>query len=248
MFHTQMNTIFALLVLVSSSVAFADIVIRPPGLNDGDQYRLVFVTSGTRDAQSSNIADYNSFVTAQAATSVDLVSLNTSWNAIGSTSTADARDNTGTNPLAVGVPIYRLDGTLVAANNASFWGGSLAAPIRFNQSGGQESASVFTGTGPDGTSNGIFQLGTADAQQLVYVGDPDSVGSPWTALAWSSPGANRGFYAMSGVITVTAVPEPSSFILLGVSVHEAAGDFPAGEAEPCPPDPTATRVTPSLTS
>jgi hypothetical protein len=129
MFHAQMKSIFALLVLVSGPVAFADIVIQAAGLNIGDQYRLVFVTSGSRNAQSSNIADYNSFVTAQAAMSVDLVSINISWNAIGSTSTTDARDYTGTNPLALGVPIYRLDGTLVAANNASFWSGGLAAPI-----------------------------------------------------------------------------------------------------------------------
>jgi len=40
----------------------AQIVTVPPGLNPGDPYRLVFVTSTTRDALSSAIADYNSFV------------------------------------------------------------------------------------------------------------------------------------------------------------------------------------------
>jgi len=34
----------------------------PVGLNPGDPYRLIFVTSIARDALSTNIADYNSFV------------------------------------------------------------------------------------------------------------------------------------------------------------------------------------------
>jgi len=92
MFKTIKLT-FALLVLVCCQVAIADIVISPPGLNIGDQYRLVFVTSGTRNAQSSNIADYNSFVTAQANQNAVLSALNTTWTVIGSTATVDARDN-----------------------------------------------------------------------------------------------------------------------------------------------------------
>ena len=36
--------------------------IVPTDLNPGDQYRLAFVSSTTRNATSNNIADYNSFV------------------------------------------------------------------------------------------------------------------------------------------------------------------------------------------
>ena len=38
----------------------------PPGLNPGDPFRFVFVTAGTRDATSSNIADYDNFVNVEA--------------------------------------------------------------------------------------------------------------------------------------------------------------------------------------
>jgi hypothetical protein len=52
----------ALVTLGTASAVQAAIVTVPTGLNPGDQYRLVFVTSGTRDATSTNIADYNTFV------------------------------------------------------------------------------------------------------------------------------------------------------------------------------------------
>ncbi len=55
----------ALATLVTASAAQAALVVVPPGLNPGDQYRLVFVTDGTRDATSTNINDYNNFVTTQ---------------------------------------------------------------------------------------------------------------------------------------------------------------------------------------
>jgi hypothetical protein len=47
--------------------AEADVMLQTPsGLNPGDSFRFVFVTDGTRDAISTNIADYDTFVTAQA--------------------------------------------------------------------------------------------------------------------------------------------------------------------------------------
>jgi hypothetical protein len=65
----------------------------PPGLSPGDQYHLIFLTSGTRDATSSNIADYDAFVTDQANLSPVLAALGTTWRALGSTGTANAIDN-----------------------------------------------------------------------------------------------------------------------------------------------------------
>ncbi|MFM7787424.1 MAG: PEP-CTERM sorting domain-containing protein, partial [Microcystis panniformis] len=56
----------ALATLVTSGAAQAALVVVPPGLNPGQQYRLVFVTSGTRNAESSDINDYNTFVTSEA--------------------------------------------------------------------------------------------------------------------------------------------------------------------------------------
>lgn len=49
----------------------------PTGLAPGDNYRLAFVTSTTRDATSSAIADYNDFVTAAALAVPELAALGT---------------------------------------------------------------------------------------------------------------------------------------------------------------------------
>src|SRR5262245_19190294 len=108
-----------LLSLLIASSASGIPITAPTGLNPGDLYRLAFVTSTTRSAYSSNIDDYNTFVTNVANTVPELASLGTTWKAIGSTATVDARDNTGTNPVpdGVGVPIFLLNDTLLAADN-----------------------------------------------------------------------------------------------------------------------------------
>ncbi|MFM7909129.1 MAG: PEP-CTERM sorting domain-containing protein, partial [Microcystis sp.] len=51
----------ALATLVTAGAAQAALVVLPSGLNPGDQYRLVFVTSGTRNATTTDINDYNTF-------------------------------------------------------------------------------------------------------------------------------------------------------------------------------------------
>ena len=80
----------AALLGLPSLAAVAPIAI-PPGLNPGDQYRLAFVTSTTRDATSGNIAVYNEFVTASATAQAELNALGTTWTAIASTGDVDAR-------------------------------------------------------------------------------------------------------------------------------------------------------------
>jgi len=52
-------------------------VVIPPGLGPGDTYRLALVTSGVRDGNSSNIADYNAFASAAANSVTELAALGT---------------------------------------------------------------------------------------------------------------------------------------------------------------------------
>ena len=223
MFKTIKLTV-ALLVVVCCQGAVADIVISPPGLNIGDQYRLVFVTSGTRDALSSDIAVYNSFVTAQANQNAVLSALNTTWTVIGSTATVDARDNTGTNfETSVGVPIYNLQGQLNANNNADLWDGNLVNPIRFNQVGLEDFTTVFTGTDTNGVKSdsfGIFYLNGLNGSAGGL--SSGTIAGAWVSQFLSENDQQRSFYAMSSVLTVTAVPEPSALILVGVCLCTGA--------------------------
>jgi len=85
-----------LVVVGVGSTAHAVIITTPTDLAPGDEYRLAFVTTSTRDASSNNIDDYNQFVTTAANTQAELVALGVTWTAIASTPTVDARDNTGT--------------------------------------------------------------------------------------------------------------------------------------------------------
>src|ERR1035437_10826646 len=67
--RVRMRLLANLKTLVVMAVAVAGIASRsdagpiPAGLNPGDKYRLVFVTSTTTDATSPDISYYKSFVT-----------------------------------------------------------------------------------------------------------------------------------------------------------------------------------------
>jgi hypothetical protein len=215
-----------LLALVTVSLALsatpvaADPIVVPTGLNPGDQYRLAFVTSTTGVATSTDIADYNSFVTAAANLEPLLIALGTTWNVIGSTRTVDARDNTSTNPTAVGVPMYLVNDTKLADNNADLWDGSLDVPFNVNENGDTITGFAFTGTTTDGTPsnnprNSLGFNGVDGIANSVWLGDSRFAGITWTiGDATSDQTTTLPFRAMSGVLTV--VPEPGSLILMSI--------------------------------
>ena len=218
--HKIMRTLIPIVTAGFFSIAIAAnsqaaLVLQPAGLNPGDQYRLVFVTSTTRDATSPNIADYNNHVQAAANASPTVNSWALTWNAIGSTSAVHARDNTSTDPIIPGIPIYLVDGTKIADNYADLWDGGIDMPInRTELDSTPDSISVWMGTDADGHSLFHTPLGATPIPMLgsfATAGSPDDSDSSWvmdavhpTSLAWP-------LYGMSGVIT--AVPEPSAFLL-----------------------------------
>ena len=92
----------------------ADWALTPDGLSAGDEFRLLFLTSTKRDATSSDIDDYNTFVqTAAAAGHAAVQDYSDGFYAVASTADDDARDNTETTYTASdkGVPIYWLGAT-----------------------------------------------------------------------------------------------------------------------------------------
>ncbi|AKV69711.1 hypothetical protein VL20_4826 [Microcystis panniformis FACHB-1757] len=148
----------ALATLVTASAAQAALVVVPPSLAPGAQYRLVFLTDSTRNATSTDINDYNTFVTndvtptSALAIALNAAGLTTTWKAIGSTASVDARDNTGTNPsTGTGVPIYAIDGNLIANNNADLWDGQINLPIYTTPNDLSSISDVWTGSLSDGS-------------------------------------------------------------------------------------------------
>lgn len=144
------------------------------------------------------------------------------WNIVGSTTTVDARDNTGTNPTGgTDVPIYLLDGTtLFSANNSDMWNGILSSNVSLDQNGDALSDNrTWTGSDGDGTNSGgatnnlALGEGTAGGPN-VRTGNSALASGGWMIDFNSDPDNQSSVYAMSGVLTV--VPEPASLALLGL--------------------------------
>ena len=209
--------VFTIAVAWTTSCSNAGVI--PPGLLPGDVFRLVFATSTTRDALSTNIGDYNNFVTSAAATIPELAALGASWYAIGSTTSTDALTNIGVSGASVG--IYRLDGTLIASGTAGLFSGTIAAPINLDESGKPVSAYVWAGTAPNGhqaTAGNV--LGSA-TPRLGYSTRSNSAWISYTITPVVTADTAHPFYAISSAITVpVAVPEPGSIgmMALGVSL------------------------------
>ena len=187
----------------------------PTGLADGAQFRFVFVTPGTRNATSTSIGDYNSFVNTQAGGAMFNDTIVT-WYAIASTSAVNAKDNiTGLQTT----PIYLANGTKVAndlsVNAGGLWSGSLAAPIN-NTLTAQLATFVWTGANPDGTGLGGNELGTGGP----IAGFSSESASYWIlAMPGSSP-EPLSLYGISEVLTAqtSAVPEPSTYALFSLGL------------------------------
>jgi hypothetical protein len=165
---------FALATLGISGAAQAAILL--PSLAPGSQYRLLFLTSGTTNATSSDINTYNTFVnnTAQASTVLNAAltaagftpsAIN--WKALASTTTTNANVNTSLQATDPAFPLYRVDGAPIispttvspeiAANDRNFnelffnrandlFNGTTTVPYTFNAINVNEIGSNQTGS------------------------------------------------------------------------------------------------------
>ena len=147
----------------------ADWSLTSDGLVAGDKFRLLFATSTKRNASSTDIADYNTFVQNRAAAGhADIQSYSSGFRVVGSTSATDARDNTSTAYTSTnkGVRIYWLNGNKVADEYEDFYDGTWDEESNpTNESGSFRllSAQVnypFTGSNDNGTTLGIGRNAT----------------------------------------------------------------------------------------
>ena len=208
--------------------ASATVITFPTGLNPGDQYRLAFVTSGTRDATSTNINDYNDFVSAAANAIPELAALGTDWFALASTDAVAARDNTGTLPTfaggSLGVPIYLLNDVRLFDSNDDLWGPAfISMPfVPFNRTELDTELPpfafppsedfVWTGSTNDGRPQNALGGLPSDA---VNIGDQSTNDVFWIRIGNTAAVFNGHFYALSAPLTApTSVPEPPTLVIL----------------------------------
>ncbi len=179
--------------------------LKPAGIGEGGTFRLLFVTSSRRNAESSNIAHYNSFV--QSAAGIGHTAIRpyrAQFKVVGSTASVHARDNTAT--TGTGVPIYWLNGAKVADDYADFYDDSWdSSEIREEDGVAHAFAnlSVWTGSNADGTKHNPFPLG---GSPLVRVGRFPGQGESRLSAGATLRGTKLSFYALSPVFKVGPTP------------------------------------------
>ena len=197
----------------------------PGSLSVGDEFRLLFLSSTSRTATSTDIEDYNTFVQNLAAAGhPDIQAYGADFRIVGCTQAIDARDNTGTTYTNTdqGVPIYWLGGAKVADDYQDFYDGDWSNEANDkNESGnnGPDTAQFpFTGCDHDGTeafsSSAVSQaLGITS----VRTGQPNSSANdagPISSNSVSLRTSSRPVYGLSEIYQVVAREVPADWSLI----------------------------------
>ena len=211
-------SVFAL-AAIAAGTASAGSIATPTGLNPGDQFRFVFVTTTTTFATSSDLSTYDNIVSSDA-TGYTYGGISPIWKAIVSNSIIDARDHIGLQSTSV-VPLYTVNGNKVSGGN--LWSENLLSPMNASISGTTINAPVWTGTGKDGSkdSNGnVMGANTVIFGQSLHT----SNGTYINDTSYDPADAPVPLYGISDVLTVpSAVPEPSTVMLVGLGGLAALG-------------------------
>ena len=150
----------------------ADWALKPADLGAGEQFRLIFVSSTTRDATSTDIAAYNTFVSTRAAAGVTAIQTYADdFTALVSTESVNARTNTLTRATDTDVPIYWVRtgtvpaGSRVADDYTDLYDGTWKTGAGgYDESGGTvgiDSDRFWTGMNTDGTTHATLFMGAS---------------------------------------------------------------------------------------
>lgn len=200
-------TVMLLLCAVSLPVCAGPVV--PAGLSPGDKYQLVFITDGTINAMSADIAVYNAFAQAQAELNPSLTGtdMGAQWKALVSTPTIDANANA---VVGANTPVYLLNGTKIADGFADMWDQSVDALVNVNQyNAAATNKMVWTGSFATGTGAAMFQMGGSG--QSAIRGSNAFSNTFWFYNNSENPQTLSPLYVLSGEFTVP-VPEPGTMV------------------------------------
>jgi hypothetical protein len=210
-------------VLSVSGTVSATLIESIAALDDGSNYRVLFVTSTQRDAMTSDIGKYNTLVSIAAAAGTVTKDLGLSWTALGSTATVNAQTNTGimnddTNP----VTLFNTLGEIIALSGADFWDGSIDNLINYDESGVANTSYrtlVITGTNQDGTTSSVNHLGQSNPYEWVTYGLTSRTDYFVAGTGYYAEYTGK-FYGVSSLVMkpIKDVPEPGAVILLSLGL------------------------------
>ena len=210
--------------------------LKPSGLSATQkEFRFLFVTSTGRNANSSNIADYNTFVQDRAAAGHSSIRpFASQFRAVGSTETVHARDNTSTTYTTSdkGPPIWWLNGSKAADHYEDFYDGSWDSESGRNESGNAQTTgcgqggrgAVWTGSNNDGTKAGNFSLG-GSANSARTGGLNCSNLDPLSSNSSTAHGIAKQLYALSPVVKLI-----DEVAVQGVSIESSPTNATSGYA------------------
>ena len=191
--------------------------LKPAGIGPGERFRLIFLTSTKRDASSSNIETYNTFVQNAAATGhANIQDHSSRFKVVGCTEDIDARDNTGTNTNGPGVPIYWVGGAKVADSYTDFYDDTWDDEANDKNELGNDAHDTsqtgnfpWTGCKHNGTESKIPGVSfNALGKTTVRVGQLNSTAADSGPIRGQTAANNSGtrpFYALSPVFQVPSM-------------------------------------------
>lgn len=241
----KLSLLLAVASLSVSSAAVIPAASTLAGLNPGDTYRFVFVSS-TTTSNSNSLATYNNYVQGLANSASIGASAGVTWTAV--LSVGSGSNNAASNaPVSATTRVYLLDGTMVAnGTTVPFYTGTTVdhlAAINYTETGVTLTGStnfVWSGGNASGSESGSGLVGggrpvLGNASGLS--GCPcrgtnpgETPGGGWARydntdnLGLSSTGSFR-VYAMSSLFTAptsSAVPEPSTFGMAAIALAAVA--------------------------
>ena len=196
----------------------------PSGVNAGERFRLLFITTSARDATSKNIADYNANVQLHANSHSATRGYSGGFRALASTGAANARANTCTRSSDDDAVVYWLGtNTKVADDYADLYDGSwdnLSGAT--NTAGGQlglGTKTVWTGTTNTGSTSSTAPLGGTASNARTLWADPknnvEAVTTPKPFHNGDSPNTEeRLLYGLSQVFVAPARPTGNAISIL----------------------------------
>jgi hypothetical protein len=189
-------------------------ILTPAGLNPGDTFRFIFVSTSSIGYSNNNFSGIDATL-ASDASGYTYNGQSISWSAIVSQTGINARDRVG--GFNTNVPVYLVTGDKVAndltTSGNGLWSGSLLRAVNAGIAGNTINNNMITGTNASGTVG--FPMGASAATYGVS----SNSGGGWLNSGYSAHGSGGPFrvYGISSNLTAVAVPEPSTYALATIA-------------------------------
>jgi len=186
----------------------------PTGVNPGETYHLVFVTSTSYQATATAIGTYDGYADTQGDTLTGSPYGDVTWLCIGSTGASAVTH------VNISGPVYRLDDVKVADGSADFWAQPLDSAISTDDTGDNLVDLVWTGITQTGAPDTGNELGKATPRH----GDSGLSDWQWAFKATATKTDENNIYAISEALTAPdQVPEPGTILLSLMGLAAGAG-------------------------